>query len=310
MGRLRLSLALLPVLLLAACQPQAAAAPVAPPPVDAPAAATPAFLPTYTPGAQETPAAETPSAPAPTPPADPCAASQGRVEAGALEYPDLEQPLEFAVYLPPCYAHNPAQRYPVLYLVHGQSYSHDQWQRLGVDQTAWALTASGELPPFILILPHDRSWAQPSADAFGRALVEVLIPHVDATYFTRPERAYRAIGGLSRGAAWAVHLGVSQWQLFGAIGAHSLPVFWEDTPRLRRWLQAIPAGALPRISLDIGEQDRPETLESAHWFEAMLTEEDIPHRWQLFPGFHDEAYWQAHLEGYLRWYAEPWEGAP
>lgn len=289
--------------LLASCQAQAPVAPRLETAIsDSPPAATPYLLPALIEG---TPPAATPSS-VTAPGAASCNELQGRVESGALEHSDLEQPLEFTVSLPPCYAHDPAQRYPVLYLIHGQSFTHDQWRRLGAESTAWKLIAAGELPPFILALPRDRSWAQPSQDAFGRALVESLIPYVDSAYHTCTERACRAIGGLSRGAAWAVHLGVSQWQLFGAIGAHSLPVFWEDTPRLRRWLQEVPSGASPRIYLDIGEQDRPETLESARWFEALLTEEDFPHRWQLFPGFHEEDYWQAHVESYLRWYAEPW----
>jgi enterochelin esterase-like enzyme len=208
--------------------------------------------------------------------------------------------------LPPCYDQQTERRYAVLYLVHGQNYNNDQWDRLGADEAADALIASGEIPPFIMVLPRDRSWAQPTEDKFGQVVVEQLVPYIDAHYRTLPERAYRAVGGLSRGAAWAVHLGLSHWELFGAIGAHSLPVFWSDTRRIRSWLEAIPSEALPRIYLDIGEKDRPSILDSAMWFEKLLTEKGIPHEWHLFPGYHEEAYWQAHVKDYLRWYAEGW----
>lgn len=270
------------------------------------------------PSATPSPLSATPTQPAPTmpPSASPtpeatptpldCWKAGGRYETGSLESTLLPQPLEFRLYLPPCYDDLPEQHYPSLYLIHGQSYNQDQWDRLGVDEAAEAMITSGEIAPLIIVLPHDRSWLQPPDNRFGQALVEELLPFIDENYRTIPERAYRAIGGLSQGAAWAVHLGLSQWRLFGAIGAHSLPVFSSDVRRVRQWLMEIPADQLPRIYLDIGESDRAEILESARWFEQMLTEEDIPHEWHLFPGSHQEAYWASHVEQYLRWYARDW----
>jgi len=250
----------------------------------------------------------TPKAPSPTESleAPGCSSEEGRFEHGSLPSALLPEPMEFSVYLPTCYDQDRERRYPVLYLVHGQGFDHDQWDRLGVDENADRLIAAGEIPPFLVVLPRDRSWAQPNEDLFGQALMEELVPHIDTAYRTHPERFYRAIGGLSRGAAWAVHLGLSQWQEFGAIGAHSLPVFFRDAPKIRKWLEAIPVESLPRIYLDIGERDRPETLESARWFENLLTEEGVPHEWHMFSGYHEESYWQAHVEQYLRWYAGEW----
>lgn len=260
--------------------------------------------PTPTPSRTTAPA----NTPHPTPTATPlaCWDQPGRVETGDLRSGQLKLPLEYAVYLPPCYDQQPERRYPVLYLIHGMNYNHDQWDRLGADETANALTAAGEISPFIIVMPRDRSWDEPEKDPFGEVLVEELIPFIDANYRTLPERKYRAIGGLSRGAGWAVHLGLSRWDLFGAIGGHSLPVFWTDTSRVRGWLAAIPPDAYPRIYLDIGEKDRPSILNSARWFENLLNEEGIPHEWYLNTGYHNEEYWSAHVEDYLRWYAQDW----
>jgi len=229
------------------------------------------------------------------------------MEQSSLSSPLLRLPMEFKVYLPPCYAQQSERRYAVLYLIHGQNYDQEQWDRLGVDETADRLMAAGAIPPFIIVLPRDRSWAQPDEDPFSQVLSQSLISAIDQTYRTLPERRYRAIGGLSRGAGWAIHLGLSRWELFGAIGAHSLPVFWADTAHIRQWLEAIPEDQLPRIYLDIGEKDRPSILKSALWFENLLTQEGIPHEWHLFPGYHEEAYWQAHVEDYLRWYSAGWK---
>lgn len=214
--------------------------------------------------------------------------------------------MDYGVYLPPCYDEQPERRYPVLYMIHGQSYNHDQWDRLGADETMYDLVSRGEISPFIIVMPRDRSWGPPAEDLFGAVLADELIPFIDSHYRTLDGRGHRAIGGLSRGAGWAVHLGISRWELFGALGGHSLPVFWSDTPHIRTWLAAIPPGEYPRIFLDIGEKDRPQILNSAKWFENLLTEREIPHEWYLYPGYHEEAYWQAHLDQYLRWYAKDW----
>lgn len=270
--------------------------------------AAPSLAPSRTPSPSLTPTPSPSPSPSPTltPTALACWQQGGRYVQDSLRTDQLPLPLEYRVYLPPCYDQQSDRRYPVLYLIHGQNFNDDQWDRLGVDETADELTAAGQIPPFIVVMPRDRSWAQPTEDRFGQVLVDELLPFIDENYRTLPDRSHRAIGGLSRGAGWAVHLGLSRWELFGAIGGHSLPVFWADTPHVRQWLRDIPSDALPRIYLDIGEKDRPPILESALWFENLLTEENIPHEWHLFTGYHEEAYWQSHVEQYLHWYTRGW----
>jgi enterochelin esterase-like enzyme len=219
----------------------------------------------------------------------------------------LPEALEYRVYLPPCYDQNASARYPVLYLIHGQSYTDDQWDRLGADETADHLTANGEIPPLIMVMPRDRRWSQPDEDLFGEAVATELIPYIDNTYRTQAERAYRAVGGLSRGGGWALHFGLAYWQLFSAFGGHSLATFWSDAPLIRTYLSEIPPEALPRIYLDAGDRDRPPILETSQWLEELLTQLNIPHEWRLYPGYHDEAYWSSHVDEYLRWYTLPWK---
>ena len=255
---------------------------------------------TWTPTPTEKPTAS----PTSTRPA--CLDLGGRIAFGEVRTNQLPLPLSYRIYLPPCYDKMESDHYPVLYLIHGQNFNDDQWDRLGVDETADALIADGELPPFIVVMPRDRSWSQPTEDNFGLVVAEQLLPHIDQNFRTYPERDYRAIGGLSRGAGWALHLGLSRWEAFGAIGMHSLPVFHTDLPDIRAWLDAIPRQSLPRIYMDLGDRDRPQISKSAIWFEELLTEKRIPHEWHLYPGYHEEAYWEEHVEEYLRWYAQSW----
>lgn len=242
--------------------------------------------------------------PSPTPLA--CWQQGGKIVTGQVQTELLPLPLDFRVYLPPCYQQERERRYPVLYLIHGQSFNDDQWDRLGADESADRLVADGQVSPFLIVMPRDRVWSQPTEDMFGQAVVQALIPWIDQNYRTRTERQYRAVGGLSRGAGWALHLGFSQWELFGSIGMHSLPVFWTDLPDIKPWLDFLTPDLLPRIYMDIGEKDRPQILKSTLWFEGLLTEKGIPHEWHLYPGYHEEAYWEAHVEEYVRWYAEEW----
>lgn len=219
----------------------------------------------------------------------------------------LPNPLVYRIYLPPCYDEEPDRAYPVLYLIHGQTYTDTQWDRLGAPEAADRLIATGEVAPFIIIMPRDRVWLEPTEDKFGLAVEQSLIPWVDEHYRTIPDRAHRAIGGLSRGGAWAIHLGLSHWELFSAIGVHSGFVFYSDIQLIYQWLNHIPDGMTPRIYMDIGDDDRPEITQGAHWLEDLLTKFDIPHEWYMYVGEHEEAYWKAHVDDYLRWYAKDWK---
>jgi enterochelin esterase-like enzyme len=216
----------------------------------------------------------------------------------------LGEDLRYLLYLPPCYHENLTEGYPVTYLLHGLSYAQDQWVRLGVAEQMDALISEGRIAPFIIVMPTEARFQPPLNSAFADALVQELIPFVDQQYRTLPERAYRAIGGLSRGAAWAVHLGFEHPHLFSRVGAHSLPLFEVDGGRLDGWLAATPDTGLPDFFIDIGRSD-PERW-SAQNFADRLNAHHIPHTWYLFNGGHTEAYWSTHLELYLNWYAQDW----
>jgi enterochelin esterase-like enzyme len=271
---------------------------------------TPTASPTVTTLEPDLASTSTPSQPLPTPQTSPtpsiCRQRKGRMLHDQVSTDLLRHPIDFRVYLPPCYEQEPDRRYPVLYLLHGQSYNDDQWDRLGADEAADALIYSGESAPFIIVMPRYRIWFQPDEHNFGLAMVEVLIPLVDSSYRTIASRPGRAIGGLSMGAAWALHLGISQWELFGSIGLHSLALFSIDSPRIPRWLDSIPSDQLPRIYIDIGDKDSKTLLDSTVWFEETLTKKNIPHEWYLFSGYHEEKYWQEHILQYMRWYSQDW----
>jgi len=235
-----------------------------------------------------------------------CQETKGRVEVREIAVDVLPHPLKFRIYLPPCFGSQQKTRYPLLILLHGQGFNDDQWDRLGLDEAADAMINSGEAPQFIAVMPFEEyHLLSPQESGFGTAIINMMIPTVDLNYSTCSERNCRAIGGISRGAAWAMHLGMTNWQVFNAIGAHSFPPFGGDVYQLPYWVQAIPAEQQPHIYIDIGVND--QYYEPAAGFEAQLTQLRVPHSWTLWPGSHDETYWQSHIKDYLRWYVQAWK---
>jgi len=231
-----------------------------------------------------------------------CLNQPGRVEEGKLESTDPAQ--DYFIYLPPCYDEKTDERYPVLYLLHGQTYTYDQWIRLGVVDVVDDLILSGASIPFIVVFPDDRYWNLPAGAGFGQRLVNDLIPYIDQNYRTIRDRDQRAIGGMSRGAGWALRLGLTRWQLFGTIGLHSLAVLQKDSSKISEWLSDIPRASQPRVFMDVGDND--QELVMAQRVEEQFNRYGLSHEWHLYNGAHTEEYWQAHVEEYIRWYAEGW----
>lgn len=267
--------------------------------------------PIVTSGQTDTPTAGGQSAAATPEPTDPhgwptstCQAKSGQIQPGQLISSLQPRPFTFRVYLPPCFQADGSKRYPVLYMLHGQFFTDDQWERIGIGTAATRMILEGAIPPLLIVMPYDPDWQQPDSTTFGQVLVHDLVPWIDEYYPTQPDRRYRGIGGLSRGASWAVHIGLREWQLFSLIGAHSVPLFSADTNKVGLWLDEIPPDQLPRLYIDIGRSD--SEINNALDFEALLTNQHIPHEFHLFPGYHDEDYWSSHLEDYLFWYTRDW----
>jgi len=233
-----------------------------------------------------------------------CLDEAGLIQLFSIPVSRTQDEISGRIYTPPCYGADLDQNYPTLYLLHGATETDQQWENLGIDELADTLISRDDLPPLIIIMPREDSWIPLPENLFGDHLVNDLIPWVDAHYRTLVDREYRAIGGLSRGGNWAVRIGIMNWDLFEAIGAHSAPLFYGDLERIPGWIEAIPESKIPRLYLDIGGDDTD--WEDAAAFESLLVELSVPHSWHQFLGMHEESYWHAHLDEYLLWYSSGW----
>ncbi len=165
--------------------------------------------------------------PATTPPGTPVASPEGTMAPGRFRSAALGEELLYYAYLPAGYEGR-TERYPVVYLLHGRGSTAAEWAKIGRDLDR--LTAAGEIPPLIAVLP-DAPWNQRASyfvdSAYtgpdpGRpvetAFITELIPHVDAAYRTVADRGARAVAGYSMGGYGALRYALAHADLFmGAV---------------------------------------------------------------------------------------------
>ncbi len=284
--------------LLAACAPAGGRIAEASWPGQAPATAaaivTATAVPTVTATSTVTPTA----LPTSTPTAVPCTETTGQVFSVDVPSQTVRYTIDTHIYLPPCYEAGD-ERYPVLYLIHGLNFTDDQWVRLGAPAAADSLLADDAIGPLIIVMPRDRFDVD-----FEPLLVDDVVSFVDEHYRTVDNRLARAIGGLSRGGGWALHIGLRHADLFGRIGGHSPAVLSDDDGPFVRWVRALPDGLPLAFYLDAGQSD--SSLGSTLFVDQVFTSAGLEHVIAIRPGAHTEAYWTKWTPEYLRFYAGEW----
>ena len=213
---------------------------------------------------------------------------------------------DVSVYLPPSYKTATNRRYPVVYLLHGQLQDDRIWfDELGAAQIADAAILAGR-KPFVIVAPYEEDNFAPVVDSmFGAAVVKDLIPYVEANYRVCTTRECRAIGGISHGAGWAVHIAIMNIDLFGSVGAHSVGYFIGDSTRIDRLLKTMTAQDFPRFYVDRGDRDYlADEIDALH---RTLARNGIDHTYIVQAGSHSVSYWSAHIAEYLQWYMDGWD---
>jgi enterochelin esterase-like enzyme len=141
------------------------------------------------------------------------------------------------VYTPPGYDEHSTTRYPVLILQHGSGENETGWTRQGRAQFILDnLIAAGKARPMIVVM--DRGYAQRAGSppvggsgvrlqnfvSFEDVVIQDLIPTIDASYRTIPDREHRAMAGLSMGGMQALFTSLRHLDLFAYIGSFSGPI--------------------------------------------------------------------------------------
>ena len=147
------------------------------------------------------------------------------------------------VYLPPDYD-SAKTRYPVLYLQHGGGEDESGWIRQGkANFILDNLIAGGSTKPMIIVMangyatragyvvpdmsgtafgsPEFMKVMQERMGAFEDDVTQALIPFIDKTFRTVPDREHRAMAGLSMGGMQTFQVTFDHLELFSYIGGFS-----------------------------------------------------------------------------------------
>ena len=148
------------------------------------------------------------------------------------------------VYLPPDYDTKANVRYPVLYLQHGAGEDETGWVRQGnANFILDNLIAAKSCKPMIVVMaygyahrageapvdlfakgfgsPEMLKAMQDMAAAFEDDVAQALIPYIDSTFRTLPDREHRAMAGLSMGGMQTFQITLDHLDLFSYIGGFS-----------------------------------------------------------------------------------------
>ena len=227
------------------------------------------------------------------------------------------------VYLPPQYASERHRHFPVLYLHDGQNLFDGQtsyipgrtWQ---VQETADDAIESEAVEPLIIVGIYNtgprriaeytptRDWKMGGgeANAYGRLIVEELMPFIGKQYRTLSGPEHTGVGGSSLGGLVSLYLGIEYPQTFGRLAVMSPSVWWNHRSILGL-LHNRPLGQYARTWLDVGDAEGARTLEDTNrLFRQMLTQgwqEETDLHYEVCPGgTHDETAWAGRVAPMLQ----------
>jgi enterochelin esterase family protein len=230
------------------------------------------------------------------------AVPHGRVE--AVFYPSsvTGKTRRAFVYTPPGYEGS-RKRYPVLYLQHGAGESERGWSNQG--RMNWImdnLLGENAVVPMLVVMDHGYADLSPGATdeakagAFGRVLLEDLIPLIDHQFRTRAHPEHRALAGLSMGGGQAMRIGLAHPETFRSIGIFSGAVRNFD---LKSGPLADVKAANERLRLlwiGCGQQDG--LYPASEQLHLALEKAGIRHQWFSGPGSHEWQVWRKHLHAF------------
>jgi len=129
----------------------------------------------------------------------------------------------YAVAVPNSYATSPNRRYPVIYALHGITmdevsiatyYARSVFNIAGTADIIWVFPNGGRNSKFIDAVPGSPMFGVEMAES---AIINELIPAVDAAFRTIPDQRHRFITGVSMGGAGSLRLAFRHPHLFAGV---------------------------------------------------------------------------------------------
>ncbi|CAN5249535.1 alpha/beta hydrolase family protein [soil metagenome] len=253
--------------------------------------------------------------------------SGGTVKTLKLASGLMGREMPYRVVVPNDYETKTADRYTVVYLLHGLTGHYNEWTDLG-NITQLAATHN-----FILVTPEGNDgWYTDNPtirnDMYESYIVRELIPEIDKSFRTFPDRDHRIIAGLSMGGYGAVKFGLKFPEMFSLVGSFSgafVTGKWSEkvggNKLIGKSLDTVfgPLNSearktndvfnfvgglstdrlknLPYIYLSCGTED--VFIKTNRELAAMMNEKKIPNEFHTPPGRHDWDFWGSQIRDFL-----------
>lgn len=273
--------------------------------------------------------------------------AQGRVDCGAMNSRILKRAVRYCILLPDAYDKAAAQRYPILYFLHGLGENEQVLFQSGGWDVIEDLRQKHKIGDFLIVTPDAKaSFYVNSADGkmrYSDFFLQEFIPGIEAKYRVRRKRAARAISGVSMGGYGAFRFAFAHPELFSAVSAESAAFMTQSPPemdaamqsgsqigrfmgpvfgnpiRVANWEANNPfvlarknrsaIGALA-IYFNCGKDDDFGFETGARAIDRQLREEGIKHEFYLYEGNHGMDYFLEHLPEVLQFHSRNFGRTP
>lgn len=229
----------------------------------------------------------------------------GTVETATYHSDVVGADREAYVYLPPEYDTN--KKYPVLYMIHGIGCDKGQWYSMSLNNILSNMICSGEVAPFIAVLPSvipKDGLSSPTLGAenigaftlFEEEFLKDLEPYILQNYSVSSDRKDTGVCGLSMGGMEALHLGFAIKDHFNYIGSFSAaPSLNQSLLTLNGWKTT------PALVLVCSGTADNTVGNNPYNYHLRLEKNQVDHIWYQYPnGGHDTRVWQNGLVNFLK----------
>jgi S-formylglutathione hydrolase FrmB len=271
--------------------------------------------------------------------------AQSRIDCDALNSRILKHPVHYCVYLPASYnsvaTPHSAQKYPVLYFLHGLGDN----ERTLFNSGGWTmlddLRQQHKIGEFLIVAPEGgRTFYINSADGsvrYSDFFLQEFIPLIETKYRISKARDSRAISGISMGGYGALRFAFSHPEMFSAVSAQSAALITESPQELdtaarsgapmgkmlaavfgspidvAHWKENSPfvlanknQAALRRLAIyfNCGVDDNYGFEKGASALHEQLQKEGVKHEYRSYPGDHSLSYFLAHFTEVMEFHSE------
>lgn len=219
----------------------------------------------------------------------------------------------FYIYTPPGYDMNTAEKYPVLYLLHGGGEDERGWSTQGkTDLILDNLIAEKKAKPMLVVMMDGNMGAGGLAGFnenvlrfFESELKQAVMPFVEKNYRAETDAGNRALAGLSMGGLQTLYAGIKNTDMFSYLGVFSSGWFADRTELSNPQYDFMKANTV-RINSNLkslwvsmgGKEDI--AYNNCKIMLAKFDEMGIKYKYNEYPGGHTWPVWRNNLYNFAQ----------